>query len=140
VKVALLQRLLGLAAVALLGGVIALAVTAQDNAASTLVASAASAPGGGWYTALAATREAGRNADRTSCGTRLTPGSLGVSHPVLPCRTKLVLLFEGREVLTEVIDNRMTAPGRQLELTRRLADQLGLDGTQRVRWRFAVRG
>jgi hypothetical protein len=140
VKVALLQRLLGLAAVALLGGVIALAVTAQDNAASTLVASAAPAPGGGWYTALAATREAGRNADRTSCGTRLTPGSLGVSHPVLPCRTKLVLLFEGREVLTEVIDNRITAPGRQLELTRRLADQLGLDGTQRVRWRFAVRG
>jgi len=140
VNVALFQRLLGLGAVALLGGVIAVAVTRQEQTAPTPVASAAPAPGGGWYAALASTREAGKNADRTSCGTRLTPGSLGVSQPVLPCRTKLYLLFEGREVLTEVIDNRMTAPGRQLELTRHLADQLGLDGTQRIRWRFAVRG
>lgn len=136
----LVQRLVGLAAVALLAGVAAVAVIAARDESTSGVPTTAAAPGGGWYRALAGTREKGKNADRTSCGTRITPGSLGVSHPVLPCGTKIVLLFDDDQVLTEVIDNRMTASGRQFELTRVLADRMGLDGTQRIRWRFAVRG
>ena len=137
---ALVQRLAALAALALLGGVIAVAVVSQEGDAGAQTPSSAAAPGGGWYRALAGTREQGKNANRTSCGTRITGASLGVSHPVLPCGTKVVLLFDGKQVLTEVIDNRMTAAGRQFELTRLLADQLSLDGTQALRWRFAVRG
>jgi hypothetical protein len=137
---ALLQRLTVLAAIALLAGVAAVAVVSQEEGAARPAPKAAAAPGGGWYAALAGTREAGKNANRTSCGTRITGASLGVSHPVLPCRTKIVLLFDGDQVLTEVIDNRLTAAGRQFELTRLLAERLGLDGTQQVRWRFAVRG
>jgi hypothetical protein len=137
---ALVQRLAVLAALALLAGVIAVAVVSQEGDAGTQTPSSAAAPGGGWYRALAGMREPGKNANRTSCGTRITGASLGVSHPVLPCGTKVVLLFDGKQVLTEVIDNRMTAAGRQFELTRLLADRFGLDGTQALRWRFAVRG
>jgi hypothetical protein len=43
-------------------------------------------------------------------------------------------------VLTEVIDTRLKQPGRQFELTDALAQRLGLEGTQEIRWRFATRG
>jgi hypothetical protein len=58
---------------------------------------------------------------------------------VLPCHAKIVVRFGERSYLTEVIDNRLTAPGRQFELTAALADRMGLDGTQRIEWRFAAR-
>jgi hypothetical protein len=138
---AVVQRLLGLAAVALLGGVIALAVADQrsGDASATLAPSGAIAPGGGWYSALAASRGPAGDAERTSCGLILTTKSFGVTHPVLPCGAKLLLRFGGQTVLTEVIDNKLKSAGRQFELTERLARDLGLDGTQEVDWRFAAR-
>ena len=42
-------------------------------------------------------------------------------------------------MLTEVIDSRMKRPGRQFELTEALAQRLGIEGTQQIRWRFAQR-
>lgn len=138
---AVAQRLLGLAAVALLGGLIALAVIEQrsGSASATPAPTGAAAPGGGWYSALAASRGPAGDAERTTCGLILTDRSFGVSHPVLPCRAKLLLRFGGQTVLTEVIDNRLKSSGRQFELTERLAIQLGLDGTQAIDWRFAAR-
>ena len=70
----------------------------------------------------------------------LTNRSLGVTHAVLPCGAKIVIAYGGTEVLTEVIDNRMSRPGRQFELTEALAERLGVEGTQQIRWRFATRG
>ncbi len=138
---AVAQRLLGLAAVALLGGVIALAVVERrsDDASATLTPIGAIAPGGGWYSALAASRGPAGDAERTSCGLILTGKSYGVTHPVLPCGAKLLLRFGGQTVLTEVIDNKLKSAGRQFELTERLASDLGLDGTQEIDWRFAAR-
>ena len=137
---AVAQRLLGLAAVALLGGLIALAVVEQrgSDANATPQPTGAIAPGGGWYSALAASRGQAGDAERTSCGLILTGKSLGVTHPVLPCGAKLLLRFGGQTVLTEVIDNKLKSAGRQFELTERLARDLGLDGTQEVDWRFAA--
>jgi hypothetical protein len=97
----------------------------------------ATAPGGGWYQALAATRGTG-DAEKTTCGLLLTGRSLGVTHPVLPCGAKLLLRFGGDTILTEVIDNRLESAGRQFELTEALARRIGLDGTQQVQWRFAA--
>ena len=141
VSAAVVQRLLALAAVALLGGVIALAVVERrsDDANATPVPTGAVAPGGGWYSALAASRGPAGDAERTTCGLILTGKSLGVSHPVLPCGAKLLLRFGGQTVLTEVIDNKLKSAGRQFELTERLASFLGLDGTQEIDWRFAAR-
>ena len=138
---AVAQRLFALAAVALLAGLIALAVVERrsDDAGASPTATGAIAPGGGWYSALAASRGPAGDAERTSCGLILTANSLGVSHPVLPCGARLLLRFAGQTVLTEVIDNKLKSAGRQFELTERLAADLGLDGTQEIDWRFAAR-
>lgn len=137
---AVAQRLLALAAVALLGGVVALAVIERrsDDANATPTPTGAVAAGGGWYSALAASRGQAGDAERTSCGLILTDNSYGVSHPVLPCGAKLLIRFGGETVLTEVIDNKLKSPGRQFELTERLAREIGLDGTQEIDWRFAA--
>jgi hypothetical protein len=141
VPAAVAQRLLALGAVALLAGVVALAVVERrtGEASATPAPVGAVAPGGGWYSALAASRGPAGDAERTSCGLILTTSSLGVSHPVLPCGAKLLIRFHGQTVLTEVIDNRMKSAGRQFELTEGLAFMLGLDGTQQIDWRFAER-
>lgn len=139
-RAALVQRLMGLAAAALLCGVIALAITERrrDDGGSTSAATGAVAPGGGWYTALAASRDEPGDAERTACELVLTGASLGVTHPVLPCGAKLLIRFGGRTVLTEVIDNKLRGAGHQFELTPLLARDLGLDGTQQLEWRFAA--
>jgi hypothetical protein len=141
VPAAVAQRLLALGAVALLAGLIALAVIERrsDDAGATPVPVGAVAPGSGWYSALAASRGPAGDAERTTCGLILTGKSLGVSHPVLPCGAKLLLRFGGQTVLTEVIDNKLKSGGRQFELTERLAQMLGIDGTQQIDWRFAER-
>lgn len=88
---------------------------------------------------MAASRGPAGDAEHTTCGLILTARSLGVTEPVLPCHAKIVIRFGGRSYLTEVIDNRLKAPGRQFELTDALAQKIGLDGTQRIEWRFAAR-
>ena len=138
---ALVQRTVALAAVALVAAVAALAVSGgagEDDAAATGPVQVTVA-GSGWYTALAGSRGAPRDAERTTCRRILTNRSLGVTNAVLPCGTKLYFSYGGVEVLTEVIDNRLKQGGRQFELTEALAQRLGIEGTQQVRWRFARR-
>jgi hypothetical protein len=135
-----LQRTIALAAVALVAGLGAVALVGREaDEAEPGGARMVTVPETGWYTALAGSRGAPRDADRTTCRRVLTARSLGVSHPVLPCGAKVFISFQGTEVLTEVIDQRMKRPGRQFELTEPLAQRLGLEGTQQIRWRFAQR-
>ncbi len=135
-----LQRTIVLAAVALLAGLgaVALAARESDDAERAGEAQPVTVPETGWYTALAGSRGASRDAERTTCRRILTVRSLGVSHPVLPCGAKVFISFQGTDVLTEVIDQRMKRPGRQFELTESLAQRLGIEGTQQIRWRFAA--
>ena len=137
-----LQRAAALAAVALLAslGALALASTRDDDAVTTTEPRPVPTTDGGWYTALAGSRGAPRDAERTTCSLILTRRSLGVSHPVLPCGAKIFLAYGDRQVLTAVIDSRLKQPGRQFELTESLATRLGIAGTQEIRWRFAARG
>jgi hypothetical protein len=135
-----LQRTIALAAVALVAGLGAVALVGRGaDESEPGAARMVTVPETGWYTALAGSRGAPRDADRTTCRRVLTARSLGVSHPVLPCGAKVFISFQGTEVLTEVIDQRMKRPGRQFELTEPLAQRLGLEGTQQIRWRFAER-
>ena len=134
------QRLVLLAGVALLAAVSAVAVI-QQRAADPGAAALTSAPApAGWNTAFAGSRGASGDAQRTTCGQVLAPESLGVTHPVLPCGAKVVLRYGDTQVLTEVIDNALVEPGRQLEVTEALASILGLDGTVELEWRFAAAG
>lgn len=133
----LAQRAAALAAIALVLGVGALALTREETAADPRPAPAND--GGGWYQAIAGVRSEPEDAERTSCGEILTARALGVAHPVLPCRAKLYVEVDGTTVLTEVVDNRMQVSGRQFEFTPALARRLAVEGTQTIKWRFAVR-
>jgi hypothetical protein len=142
VNLGVLRRTTALAAVALVAVVAALALAraGAEHAPRAGEAQQVTVAGIGWYTALAGSRGAARDAERTTCRRILTGRSLGVIHPVLPCGAKIFIAYGGAEVLTEVIDTRMKRSGRQFELTEPLAQRLGIEGTQEIRWRFAQRG
>jgi hypothetical protein len=132
------ERVVLLAAVALVAALAAIAVVHERNSGGG-VPSFASAPApNDWNTAFAGSRGSPGDAQRTTCGQVLTAKSLGVTHPVLPCGAKLVLRNGTTQILSEVIDNKLVVPGRQLEVTPALARLLGLSGTEEIRWRFAA--
>jgi hypothetical protein len=134
----LAQRLAVLGSIAFLAAVGAMAIVAQrgtDAGAAALTSAPAPA---GWNVAFAGSRGATGDAQRTTCGHVLAPQSLGVTHPVLPCGAKVILRSGDKQVLTEVIDNALVEPGRQLEVTEALAQKLGIDGTVELEWRFAT--
>jgi rare lipoprotein A (peptidoglycan hydrolase) len=133
----LLARQLALAAAALLGVVVALAIEHR----TTHVSQAAGLPQpvaasfSGWSRALAGVSP--KAAERTACGWVLQPGTLGVAHPVLPCGAKLFLAYGNQRVLTRVVDHGQVGQGREFDLTPALAKRLGLRGVQAIRWTFA---
>ena len=128
----LAQRELALAAIAILAAVIVLAVSVGRSADSK----ATSLPQPvHWYKALAAPYTPSHRA-RTACGQRLAKGTLGVAHPVLPCGVKIFLELNGKQVLTQVIDKGPAVPGREFDVTKALADRIGLHGVEQVRWAF----
>ena len=136
----LARRGLALAAVALLGCVLAFAASSwnDDGGGSTEPAARpVPVPGSGWYRALAAPYPASTTRERTACGQRLGPQTLGVAHPVLPCGVKLYISYGDKLVLTQVVDRGPGAPGRDFDVTRALAARLDLVGTQQIRWRYA---
>jgi len=133
-RLGLAQRQAALAGIALLGAVVALAVTrGRDHPARTLP------PAVGSYTALAGSSGVVAYGKRTACGQVIGPRTEGVAHPVLPCGVKIYLGYEGRHVLTRVIDRGPYQPGRQFDLTEALARRLRLVGVQRVSWSYAGR-
>ena len=131
-------RLLGLAGVALVAGVIAIAVTrAHSESDAIALPDAAPAPGGGWFEAVAVPARAPARPRATLCGFRLTAKTLGVAHPVLPCNAQVYLELGNKRVLTRVI-GRGSGTRSEFALTRPLADELGLHSRQQIKWRVAV--
>jgi len=74
---------------------------------------------------------------RTACGQVIGPRTEGVANPVLPCGVRLYLTYQGRHVLTQVIDRGPSVPGREFDLTDALAHRIGLVGVQRIAWSYA---
>jgi hypothetical protein len=126
--------MIGLAALALISGVIALAVVRNgSNSANGLPAAS-----GTWYRALAAPSPLATKPRRTACGHALDAKTVGVSHPVLPCNVKIYIEYGNKSVLTAVIDRGRDSAGPEFHLTQALADAIGLHGTQPIRWRYAT--
>jgi hypothetical protein len=131
VSPAVLQRQAALVGAALLAG---LFVVVLDRPAKEL-SSPGPQPSGQaqWETAVVhvATLKPG-----TACeaGERDSPG---VIHPVLPCGVKLEVSAHGRELRTEVVGRGPVAAGNDFALTHALAEQLGVQAGDRIRWRFA---
>ena len=134
------QRLILLAAVALLAAVGAAAIVEQLESSEGAAALTSAPAPAGWNIAFAGSRGATGDAQRTTCGQVLAPKSLGVTHPVLPCGAKVILRSGDTQILTEVIDNALVEPGRQLEVTEALGKMLEIDGTVELEWRFATSG
>jgi rare lipoprotein A (peptidoglycan hydrolase) len=129
---ALAQRELALAAIAVLAVVIVLAVSlgrSRDGTASALPQPVH------WYKALVAPYTPSAK-KLTACGQRVDEHTLGVAHPVLPCGVKIFLDVGGKRVLTQVIDKGPAVPGREFDVTKALADKIGLQGVEQVRWAF----
>jgi hypothetical protein len=140
VTVPFIQRELALAAVALLGAVVALAVAARHHARAVLplrLPQPAVSELSGWYTALAGMRTRPLAGRPSACNTLLSPKTLGVDHPVLPCGVKVFVSYGGKTALTTVVDRGPVQPGHEFELTPALAERLGLTGVQTIRWSFA---
>jgi hypothetical protein len=141
VSPALAQRAVLLAAVTLLGGVIALSLADRfANAGRTTdLPEAVAPPGGGWYEAVAGPESRRLYGRPTSCGHIVERSTMGFTHPVLPCGAKIYLGHSGKEVLTQVVARGRTPAGVQFGLTDALAEALGIDGKATIRWRFARR-
>lgn len=134
---ALAQREVALAGVALLAAVVALAVTSPRGSNAGGHLNPVSVPGGGWYTALAGARPV-HYGTRTDCGVMLRPSTRGIVDSVLPCNVKLFVSFGGSDrILTQVVARRPVVPGRRFDVTPALADDLGLEGIQRIKWVYA---
>jgi peptidoglycan hydrolase-like protein with peptidoglycan-binding domain len=71
--------------------------------------------------------------NRTACGQRLTTKLRGVAHRSLPCGTPVTLFYEGRFVLTEVVDRGPFVDGITFDLTSATARELGQLATVRLR-------
>ena len=132
---ALVRRQAALAGVALVAAVGALALARLDNGETAETAVPVGAPR--WQEAFASSYGPGRYGQQTACGVDLTPETRGLAHPVLPCGVDILVSFQGKTVRGEVLDRGPHAGGAEFELTEALARELGLSGTQRVRWRFA---
>ena len=128
----LAMRELALAALALLVGVGAIAVTEHTRDRSSPTAEPQ-----GSYHAIAGSSGPAAFGRRTACGGVIHPDTIGVAHPTLPCGAKLFVTYRGQTVLTQVIDRGPNVPGRDFDITKALADRLDLHGTQTIQWRFA---
>jgi hypothetical protein len=138
VNAASVQRQVALAGIALLAAIVALALTSQTNGrAVRSLPQPVPVAGGGWYSALAGAEQA-RYGRRTRCNVVLEPGTVGVTDSVLPCGILVYVSYkDSPHILTRVIDRRPVVPGRKFDLTPKLAEELGVDGVQRIRWVFA---
>lgn len=127
-------RATGLLAIAFAAATIALALTHGGSHQSL------PRPVGSWSTALAAPYLPSKKAKRGACGVVIGAKTKGVAHPTLPCGVKVYIEYQGKQVLTQVIDRGPDVPGREFDITRGLARELGLVGTRTIRWRFAAAG
>jgi rare lipoprotein A (peptidoglycan hydrolase) len=61
----------------------------------------------------------------TSCGTLLTPRTIGVAHKKLPCGTTVTFSYAGRSVTATVIDRGPFRKGYAWDLTKKTAKRVG---------------
>lgn len=70
----------------------------------------------------------------TACGQTLRPKTIGVAHRSLPCGTTVKFVYEGRYLITQVIDRGPYAKGYTWDLTNGAREALGFEGVGTVRY------
>jgi hypothetical protein len=137
VSAASVQRQVALAGIALLAAVVALVLTSHGKSEALTGIPKPVPVVGGWYKALAGAEQP-RYGRRTRCGYLLKPGTEGITDSVLPCNVLVYVAYrDSPQILTRVIDRRPVLPGRKFGLTPKLAQELGVDGVEKIRWVYA---
>jgi rare lipoprotein A len=108
------------------GAAVATAPVGQDIAFSPFRSAGAS-----WY-------GPGLWGNKTACGQTLRPNTLGVAHRNLPCGTAVKFVYEGRALVTQVIDRGPYIKGRAWDLTAATSEALEFEGVGMVRYAIAV--
>ena len=132
---ALVRRQAALAGVALVAALTALALARLEDSDRSETAVPLNVPR--WQEAVASSYGPGRYGQQTACGVELAPETRGLAHPVLPCGVDILVSFQGKNARAEVLDRGPHGGGAEFEVTEALAQDLGLIGTQQIRWRFA---
>jgi hypothetical protein len=76
--------------------------------------------------------------NETACGQTLRPQTMGVAHKTLACGTTVKFVYNGRAVVTQVIDRGPYSHGRAWDLTKATSEALGFDGVGQVRYAIAL--
>lgn len=71
---------------------------------------------------------------RTACGLTLRTVTEGVAHRTLPCGSKVEVRHRGRSVVLPVIDRGPFANQADFDLTKNVADRIGLSGVATVEY------
>src|SRR5262249_48971298 len=95
---------LALRELALLGAALLAAVAVLAVTESRRTHGASGPQPEGSYTALAASSGPAAFGRHTACGGVLTPDTLGVAHPTLPCGARIFVSYRGTTILTQVVD------------------------------------
>ena len=74
----------------------------------------------------------------TACGQVLRPGTIGVAHRSLPCGTPVKLVYQGRQIVTTVIDRGPYSRGNAWDLTNGARRALHFEGSARLRYAVAL--
>ncbi len=119
-----------------------LLLAARGTAHTTVPAAATNQASGPVQVAVLATTKAtwygpGFYGGKTACGLRLTRSTEGVAHRTLPCGTKVEIRLGSRSVVLPVIDRGPFANGADLDLTKNVANRIGITGVSTVQ--YAVR-
>jgi hypothetical protein len=77
--------------------------------------------------------------NQTACGQVLRPGTVGVAHRSLPCGTAVKFAYDGRQLVTTVIDRGPYSDGKSWDLTNGARRALGFEGSDRVLYALALR-
>jgi rare lipoprotein A len=70
--------------------------------------------------------------NRTACGQVLRPGTVGVAHRRLPCGTPVKFAYQGRQIVTRVIDRGPYSEGHAWDLTNGAREALRFEGSDRI--------
>jgi rare lipoprotein A len=74
----------------------------------------------------------------TACGQVLRPTTIGVAHRSLPCGTTVKFVYNGRYLITKVIDRGPYSKGNAWDLTNGAREALGFEGVGIVRYAIAT--
>lgn len=71
---------------------------------------------------------------KTACGLILRESTEGIAHRTLPCGTRVEVRMGSRTAVLPVIDRGPFANGADFDLTKNVADEIGLDGVATIRF------